>query len=42
MSRENKRRAALLEEGKEEPPPPLERDERLRLGDRDIHYRYVV
>lgn len=42
MSRENKRRGALLGEGKQDPPPPLELDEQQKLGDRDVHYRYVV
>lgn len=39
MSRENKRRDKLVSEGGGE---KLTLDERLRLGDRDVHYRYVV
>jgi hypothetical protein len=42
LNRENKRRATLLDKGKED-PPSFERDEeRHRLGDQDVHYRYGI
>lgn len=45
MSRENTRRDGVLAEGKEKLDYADEDEkatERLRLGDRDIHYRYQL
>ncbi|KAF8798941.1 MFS general substrate transporter [Phlegmacium glaucopus] len=41
MNRENKRRDGLLSEG-EKIEPSNTPEERQRLGDRDLHYRYVI
>jgi len=41
MNRENKRRDRLLSEG-EKIQPSSTPEERQRLGDRDLHYRYVT
>lgn len=46
MSRENSRRDNVIADEREkiekEDSEPIDEDEKVRLGDRDIHYRYVL